>query len=205
MYSMENEIFLTSEGRSNYSKYMGLNYLNDYSKKLNTKNHYSIFLNLYNSFHWQGSTVATLKMSADYHGLNICNPFHNLKMIQFLEKMPENWGRGLDLNSTKYPLKEILKEKLDYPYHLQTGAHAYIYDTNTRFSHNEELLLRSKFNSIAKKKLENSRLINTLDKDHFNTKYIYKLINIYKNNQSLNLKQINDLSVLVANSLIDTY
>ena len=136
--------------------------------------------------------------------LLFCNPFHNLKMIEFLEKMPENWGRGLDLNSTKYPLKEMLK-KLNYPFHLQTGPHAYAYDTDARFNHIEELLFRSKFNSLAKKKLANSHLINNLDNKHFNTKYIYKLIKMYEKNQSLNLKQINDLGVLVANTLIDTY
>jgi hypothetical protein len=205
MYSLENEIFLSSKGRESYNKYMNLNYLDYYSKKLNNKNHYSIFLNLYNSFHWQGSTIATLKACADYHDLNICNPFHSLKMIEFLEKMPENWGRGLDLNPTKFPLKEMLKEKLNYPFHLQTGPHAYVYDTNFRFNHVEELLLRSKLNSIAKKKLDSSHLISNLDKNHFNITYIYKIINMYKKNINLNLKEINDLSSLVANSLIDTY
>jgi hypothetical protein len=205
MYSLENEIFLSSKGRESYNKYMNLNYLGYYSKRLNNKNHYSIFLNLYNSFHWQGSTIATLKACADYHDLNICNPFHSLIMIEFLEKMPENWGRGLDLNSTKFPLKEMLKEKLNYPFHLQTGPHAYVYDTDFRFNHVEELLLRSKLNSIAKKKLDSSHLISNLDKNHFNIKYIYKIINMYKKNKNLNLKQINDLGSLVANTLIDTY
>ena len=204
-YSLDNEPFLTIKGRADYNSYMKKNYINDYAKKLNSESHYSVFLNLYNSFHWQGSSVASLKACADFHNLNICNPFHDLKMFDFLSKMPESWGRGLDLNSTKYPLKEILKEKLNYPIHLQAGAHAYVYDTIFTYNQNEELITRSNLPAIAKQKLTSSKILNNLDKKHFNIRYINKLIQKYKKNQKLHIKEINELSILIGNTLIDAY
>jgi hypothetical protein len=53
--------------------------------------------------------------------------------------MPEDWGRGLDLNPTKYPLKKMLKDKIDYPYDYQKGAHSYTYDVDHSFSHAQEV------------------------------------------------------------------
>lgn len=203
--SLDNEIFLTNKGKIEYNNYMNKNYFNYYSKILNEKNHYSVFLNLYNSFHWQGSTVATLKLCADFHDLNISNPFNSIEMFNFLSEMNEDWGRGLNFNSTKYHLKEMLKDKLNYPLSLQSGDHAYIYDSNFAFSHNRELLIRSKLRNIAKKKLQESKIINNLDKNYFNVPYINGLVNKYKKDQNLNLKEINDLYSIVVNSLIDSY
>ena len=205
MYALENEVFLSAKGCIDYENYMFNNYFNYYSEKLNNKNHYSVFLNLYNSFHWQGSTVATLKICADFHKLNLCNPFHSLKIFNYLSQMPESWGRGLDLNSTKYPLKQILKEKLNYPLYLQEGYHSYIYDRLPSFSHSEELLMRSKLRGIAIKKLINSKIINNLDKKYFNVGYIRRLIKMYQQNQKLKLKEIDNLRSIVFTSLIDSY
>lgn len=126
-------------------------------------------------------------------------------MFNFLSEMNEDWGRGLNFNSTKYHLKEMLKDKLNYPLSLQSGDHAYIYDSNFTFSHNRELLIRSKFRNIAKKKLQESKIINNLDKNYFNVPYINGLVNKYKKDQNLNLKEINDLYSIVVNSLIDSY
>ena len=126
-------------------------------------------------------------------------------MFDFLSKMPESWGRGLDLNSTKYPLKEILREKLNYPIHMQEGPHAYVYDTIFSYNPYEELLTRSKLPAIARKKLDNSKLLNNLDKKHFNTKHINALVKKYKQKQKLTLTEINQLSILIGNTLIDTY
>jgi hypothetical protein len=102
-------------------------------------NVYASYLYLYNRFHWQGSTVRSLQIMADYYQLNTDLPFWNSGLQDFLAKMPEDWGRGLDLNPTKYPLKKMLKDKIDYPYDYQKGAHSYTYDVDHSFSHAQEV------------------------------------------------------------------
>ena len=57
--------------------------------------------------------------------------------------MSENWGRGLDLNPTKYPLKCMLKNDVDYPLHLQVGPHSYLYDIDPDWNVISELLSNS--------------------------------------------------------------
>ena len=38
-------------------------------------------------------------------GLKCRLPFLDQKVIGFLSEMPESWGRGLEINNTKFPLK----------------------------------------------------------------------------------------------------
>jgi hypothetical protein len=199
------EDILTSEGAKLYNDYMCENYLKDSAIKLNNKNYYSIFLNLYNSFHWQGSTVATLGLTAEYFGLNFCNPFNSIKMFDFLSKMPENWGRGLDLNSTKYPLKYILKNKLKYPIELQEGPHSYLYDVDTSVNLLEEVIYNSGFNRYAKEKLIKKNLIERLDNKFFDMDYINSILTNFIDGKILKSSKQKDLGSIIANSLVDIY
>ena len=56
-----------------------------------------------------------------------------MSIIKFLNEMPESWGRGLELKPTKYPLKWMLENCINYPMELQTGPHSYLYDINPSF------------------------------------------------------------------------
>jgi hypothetical protein len=199
------EDILTSEGSQLYNDYMCEKYLKDSAIKLNNENYYSIFLNLYNSFHWQGSTVGTLGLTAEYFGLNFCNPFNSIKMFDFLSKMPENWGRGLDLNSTKYPLKYILKNKLKYPMELQEGPHSYLYDVDTSINFLEEVIYNSGFSRYAKEKLTKKNLIDRLDHKFFDMDYINSILTNFKDGKILKGSKQKDLGSIIANSLVNTY
>ena len=79
-------------------------YLDSFVGKINYDNLYSIYLHLYNSFHWQGGTVLALEYICDEFELNCHLPLDS-EVIKILSEMPESWGRGLDINNTKYPLK----------------------------------------------------------------------------------------------------
>ena len=125
--SLDNNKLITKFGASEFNLKTNKLYFEDVSKNLNSENLYSYYLHLYNSFHWQGSTVAPLEYCGDYFGFNVCLPFRDKSVIDFLSGMPEKWGRGLDFNNTKYPLKWMLKNRIDYPYKYQEGPHSYIY------------------------------------------------------------------------------
>ena len=103
---------LTNLGKQDLDNKSIVAYLKEPADNLTPDNLYATYLDLYNSFHWQGSTVATLNHAVESHGLVCALPFHDTMLIDFLSHMPESWGRGLELKPTKYPLKWMLENKL---------------------------------------------------------------------------------------------
>ena len=199
LWSLDNESLLMSHGADLYTKNMQNSYLVDIAKNMDTDNIYANYLYLYNSFHWQGSTVRSLQTMADYYQLNTDLPFWSSDLQDFLAKMPEEWGRGLDLNPTKYPLKKMLKDgKIDYPYDYQKGAHSYTYDIDHSFSHSQEIFCYSALvedfqNSIRKKPYH-----QILSKEYFNLDYIDSLVDEYIDSpESLSVASIGKLVPII--------
>jgi len=143
--------------------------------------------------------VRSLQTMADYYQLNTDLPFWSSDLQDFLAKMPEEWGRGLDLNPTKYPLKKMLKDgKIDYPYDYQKGAHSYTYDIDHSFSHSQEIFCYSALvedfqNSIRKKPYH-----QILSKEYFNLDYIDSLVDEYIDSpESLSVASIGKLLPII--------
>ena len=127
------------------------------------------------------------------NNLKTCLPFWNKNIQDFLSKMPENWGRGLDLNNTKYPLKWMLKNKLDYPMELQEGPHSYTYDVDHSFNHYEEILYHSSLASDVNKVVSDYSFNTILSDKFFNLKYIDNLINRYSKKEKLAANELNEV------------
>ena len=70
LWSLDNEPILTSKGRTHYTQEMQKKYLMNIAKGMSIDNIYASYLYLYNSFHWQGSTVRSLQTMADYYQLS---------------------------------------------------------------------------------------------------------------------------------------
>ncbi len=201
--SKNNLNFLTNKGKNYYqNKMINKKIIKKFITELKPDNLYSVFLYLYNYFHWQGSTVLSFEKTCQYFGLVGHLPFLDRKIINILSIMPEKYGRGLDLNNTKYPLKKMLREKVKYPYNLQEGPHSYLYDVDRNFNHNYELLYNSAFKNILKKKISKKNFINKLDKNYFNLHYINKLRTEYLNNSKLSGQDLNNLFALAFHELV---
>jgi hypothetical protein len=180
LWSLNNELLLTTMGRNLYTKDMQENYLLDVAKNMDIDNIYASYLYLYNSFHWQGSTVRSLKTLSSYYSLNTDLPFWNSMLQDFVAKMPEDWGRGLDLNPTKYPLKKMLKDgKIDYPFDYQKGAHSYTYDIDHSFNHSQEIYCYSALVEDFQNSLKDKPYHQILSKDYFDLDYIDGLVDDY--------------------------
>jgi len=205
LYSLENTRLLTQEGREVYSRESEHVYLDDICEYVNEDNLYAWYLHLYNSFHWQGATVATLEHTAEAHGLRCVSPFHDSALIDFLSAMPESWGRGLDLNPTKYPLKWMLRNRIDYPNHLQVGPHSYTWDTNPNFTLLGEILHASSFKDVFSEALQEARFVEWLDAAIFDRFYIDEIVGRYLKSEELQGQEMNDLGVLATHSLIGFY
>jgi hypothetical protein len=205
LYSLDNSRLLTARGRDIFLTESCKAYLQDIVPQVNPSSLYSWYLHLYNSFHWQGATVATLEHTAEIHGLRCVLPFHDSGVIDFLSEMPESWGRGLDLNPTKYPLKWMLRKRIDYPNHLQVGPHSYTYDVNPSFTLLGEILHASSFKPVFHQALQTSQFIHWLDESVFDHSYINGITQRYLAGEELKGQEMNDMGVLAIHSAIGVY
>jgi len=179
LWSLDNEALLTLNGRIRYTKEMQEKYLWDIIKDFDVDSIYSAYLYLYNRFHWQSGAVRSLQVMADHYSLNTDLPFWNADLQNFLSKMPEDWGRGLDLNPTKYPLKKMLEEKIDYPYAYQKGPHSYTYDVDHSFNHAQEVYCYSALLEDFQDGLKDKPYHQILSSEYFDLDYIDDLVDQY--------------------------
>tara|TARA_Y100000590_G_C15732127_1_gene1017403 strand:+ start:209 stop:2155 length:1947 start_codon:yes stop_codon:yes gene_type:complete len=167
-----NDKLISKKFREKYSKYMYQNYFKDIIKQLKTENLYSSIIHLYNTFHWNSGTVQCCLRSSEVLGVKSSTPFWDSNLLTFFSEMPENWGRGLDIRNTKYVLKNFLKNDIDYPTSLQTGPHSYIYDIDSRWSADLDILYHSYLRTLFVKILKNADLKRIFKSNIFNIKYI---------------------------------
>jgi hypothetical protein len=205
LWSLRNTRVLTDAGRDAYSREMEAAYLARAAAEVTPETLYAWYLRLYNSFHWQGSTVATIYATAEARGLRMNLPFWDSRLQEFLSAMPESWGRGLDLNPTKYPLKWALAHRIDYPMHLQTGPHSYLYDVDPSFSHTAELLYGSAFAPYFRGVLGRRAYRDVLAPDVFEHAYLDGVVGRYLDGNETRGVEMNDLLTLSLLSSVGWY
>jgi hypothetical protein len=116
--------------------------------------------------------------------------------------MPEEYGRGLELKQTKYPIKWMLENKFDYDLSLNGGMHSYLYDEDPAFNHSREILTNSAFEVIFKSNLNLSKIIETLDLSIFDMNYINSIVKSYVNENKVEDKDISNLISICFHALI---
>ena len=204
-WSLRNAAVLTDAGREAYAAEMESAYLARAAAELTPETLYAWYLRLYNSFHWQGSTVSTIYATADAHGLRMELPFWDSRLQEFLSRMPESFGRGLDLNPTKYPLKWTLQHRVDYPMHLQTGPHSYLYDVDPSFSHSAELVYGSAFAAFFRTVLARRAYRDVLAPELFDVGYIDGMVDRYLGGTEVRGAELTDLLTLATMSAVGWY
>ena len=178
-WSLDNSNLLTSQGVKSYTVSMQKTYLSDIAKNMDINNIYASYLFLYNSFHWQGSTVRSLQTMSDYYLLNTDLPFWNSDLQEFLAKMPE-------------------ENKLDYPYDYQKGAHAYTYDVDDSFNHAQEAYCYSALTEDFQNSVKDKPYHQILSDDYFDLDYIDSLVDEYINSlKDMSVKNIGELVPII--------
>ena len=195
---------VTKYGYSSFEKKIHKNYFMEIIKSLKPDNIYSAILYLYNSFHWQGATVRCHPNACEVYNLKCEMPFWDTRIQSYLSSMSEKNGRGLDLNPTKFPLKEAIKN-YDYPFNLQSGPHSYLYDIDPNWSADYDILFFSAANKHFKKVLKEKKYKEILDKKYFNISYLDKIVGEYLKGKILVGQERNDLKNLLSISLIGWY
>ncbi len=192
----------TTEGIEDYEAVMREQYFKPFTKQATPETLYSWLLHLYNSFHWQGGTVKGLMHASEYYNTDSGMPFWDSRIQAFLSTMPESWGRGLDLNNTKYPLKWMLKNEVDYPTFLQTGPHSYLYDVDPTWNGAAEILYGPVAKPYFEKAIEKYQFEEILKESHFNLEYLKRITDEYVNGVELNGQDLNNLVDLISLSLV---
>jgi hypothetical protein len=203
LWSLRNSRMLTAAGAEAYSSEMESTYLKQAAERATPETLYAWYLHLYNSFHWQGATVATLPLTAEAKGLTMALPFWDTRVQEFLSAMPEDWGRGLDLRPTKYPLKWMLANRIPYPLHVQVGPHSYVYDVDPSFSLAAETMYASAFAPYFKGLLRPRAYHNLLAPETFNVTYIDDMVGRYLEGVEVRGAELNDLVSLSVLSMVD--
>ena len=197
LFSLRNARILTTEGREQYGAEMEAAYLAAPAAAMTPETLYASYLHLYNSFHWQGGTVATLGYTADVHQLSMQLPFWDSRLQEFLSAMPESWGRGLELKPTKYPLKWALEHVIDYPTHLQVGPHSYLYDVDPSFSHAAEFIYGSGLGPHLKSIVEKRQYREVLSPEVFDLEYLDGVVTHWLEGAEVRGAELNDLTSIV--------
>ena len=150
------------------------------SSSFSEKNMYAWFIHLYHSMHSQGSTVNMIKHAMQLNDHRWRSPFHDCRIVDLLSRAPESWGRGLNFNQVKYPLKWMARNKIKFPYELlEEGPHAYLYDVIDGFSIMAEIIYRSAMADYLKEVLAQRAYKKVLDPSHFDFDYIDRLVKDY--------------------------
>lgn len=204
-YSSESFSLLTPRGRDNLDRFLLNKYLGKPSSDAQPETLYSWLIHLYNSFHWQGGTVRCFGANLHNNGERVKLPFWDERLVQFLSQMPEDWGRGLEMKPTKYPLKWSLENETDYPIELQKGPHSYLYDVDPSFNHFSEILFGSKLSELYREKIKEASIQNILSEEYFNLEYINKLTNEYTSGKEIYGQERSDLMAIGTLSLIGWY
>jgi hypothetical protein len=203
LWSIRNSRMLTPAGAEAYRQEMETTYLTRAAGHATPETLYAWYLHLYNSFHWQSGTVATLPVTARARGLTMALPFWDRQIQDFLAAMPEDWGRGLDLRPTKYPLKWMLAHRVPYPLHLQVGPHSYVYDIDPSFSLAAETMYASAFTAFFKGLLRPRAYHRLLSPHVFDLAYVDAMVDRYLDGIEVRGAELNDLVALCVLSLVD--
>lgn len=197
---------LTSKGQQSIYHFPFREYMPEVLSTISEKNIYSWIIYLYHSFHSQGSTVNTQKHAMELNGHKWGMPFNDIRLIDFLSRAPEKWGRGLELNNTKFPLKWVARNKIKFPYELLSeGPHSYLYDVIEGFSLMAEITYRSGVTEFFKDKLKDRTYRDILNNEYFDLNYLDGLVTDFLNGKEAVGSDFNNLSSLITLSVTEWY
>ena len=189
---------LTERGGDAICHFPFREYMPQVLSSLSERNIYSWLIYLYQSFHAQGSTVSVQKHAMERNGHGWRCPFNDMRLIDYLSRAPEEWGRGLELNNTKYPLKWVAKNKIRFPYDLlDEGPHSYLYDVIEGFSLMAEITYRSGMTDFFKEAVKTGAYIDILDDDYFDIAYLDKIVEGYLSGTEISGVDFSNLVALI--------
>ncbi len=189
---------LHAEGQQALYRYPFREYAPEALPVLTPETLYASYIHLYHSLHSQGSTVNVQKHAATMSGHAWRSPFNDYRVIDVLSRAPESWGRGLDFNHTKHPLKWVAANKLRFPYELlETGPHSYLYDVVEGFSLFAEIVYRSGVTPMFRETLAARPYRELIDGSYIDLEYLDRLVDDFLAGREADGADFNNLVTLI--------
>ena len=163
-------------------------YLSRSISEMTSDNLYYHLLQTYRDFHFQSAQMGVANVALSSHGLSCKIPFLDSRILDYMYAMPENWGRGLELKTTKYPLRYLATERWNMPLHIleEAGPHSYIAETDKKWTYSGgqwdiycEILFKSVFSTYFRDSLKNVRIEDVFDAQFFDVPFIQKVLTDY--------------------------
>lgn len=190
---------LTPAAREAVYRFPYREYMPEVLESFGPDNAYGWYIHLYHSFHSQGSTVNLHKYSMTRNGHDWRSPFNDYRLIELLSKAPQSWGRGLEINNTKFPLKWVARNKIRFPYEtLDEGPHSYLYDVMEGFSLLAEITYRSGVTGFFKETLASKPYRRIMSDSHFDLAYLDGLVEDFLAGNETKGADFTNLSSLIA-------
>ena len=99
----------------------------------------------------------------------------------------------------------MLRNRVDYPNHLQVGPHSYTYDVNPKFSLAAETIYRSAFGPYLRDRLAKRPYHAFLAPEVFDLAYIDGIADRYLRDVDLEGTELNDLTFISWISAVGCY
>lgn len=163
------------------------------------KNLYYSLLQLYRTYHFHSPQIEVKHSPLRKSGSNCKIPFLDSSLVKFMYSMPEDWGRGLELKPTKYPLRYLAHEKWNIPSHIleEAGAHSYIAESDKKWNYSggswnlaSETIYNSVFGEHYKTILSEVKLEKYFSSEYFETELMQKSLDDFIEGKQ-NLKDSN--------------
>lgn len=178
----------TEQLQKEYSEHLYHHYFQDVVTKSDTDSVYYWLLQLYRRFHFHSYQIGVTQVALKPYGQHCSMPFLDSQLLEFMYEMPEQWGRGLELRTTKYPLRFLAENKWNMPLNIlmEKGPHSYIAEGDKRWSYAGgswniycEIMFKSPFSHYFRSVLQTAPLEQVFDSGYFNLEAVSAAINRY--------------------------
>ncbi|MDO8639742.1 MAG: hypothetical protein Q7R53_02340 [bacterium] len=191
---VESKGYIKDVALRNFENWLKEEYFEEAVDNISEKNLYYYYLNLYTSFHLQSPQIHIYRTGIR----NMRFPYIDLNTFNFLARMPESFGRGLEFRPTKYAEKTFAKRifSKELVALLEAGPHSYLYEIENMNPYDEYLLKGSLYEQM-KKKIDIEKISKIFDNSTFESEKIMKFAEDFKQGRLKNLSSL-EKNILLA-------
>lgn len=121
--SIATDGMFSREGVAYFKEWLTEHYFGEAVEGLTPETMYFWLIRLYQHFHLQGYERNMASLCFEGSGKRACQPYYDLRFVEFAQRMPDGWGRGLELVPAKWALKAYGR-RIGVPYErLEALAH----------------------------------------------------------------------------------
>lgn len=169
-----------------YNSDISEKFFSNISKEIDSKNLYYYLLQIYRAYHFHSPQIEGKHSPLRKYNSNCKIPFLDSSLVKFMYSMPEDWGRGLEMRPTKYPLRKLAHSKWNIPVHIleEKGPHSYIGELDKKWSYSggnwniyAEIVYNSVFGDYFKQILSEVELEKYFSPEYFNIPKMKKIVN----------------------------